>query len=378
MNTSLLKYLLFILLLISLESYGQLSDETASASNRFVPELSFISGRIIEHNSKFGPDIDGLSYMADFSVGIKSIGKKVWKHDYNHPDLMLGVLIGSYSNREIFGDSFSLYGGVDQQKQKGKWIRHFRYRGGIGYLNKPFDIITNTQNNVIGSKLNLMAKIDYGYEYLIQPKFGIAAMLSIMHHSNGKSASPNLGINLLAAQISFRYYNQAYNKSKYDLKENYELSKKHRFNILLNFARHELNEVNGPKYPVYGIDLYGSSRINIKSKYKYGIEYSYYTSAFRFLNHNLSSLENHHWLSSRFNIFAGYEILFGRMGLCAELGYYLNKPFLVNERITTKLGIIYYLKPTHLYDKNEWYITGKLKSHYFVADYLSLGIGHSF
>jgi len=153
-------------------------------------------GSIVKHTPDFKPAITELSQLHELSYVFPVIGNKDWHNTHRYPQLSLNFIYANYGDAAIFGDSYNALVGLNYTKQHQQFIRYIQLKFGINYSTTPYNRFTNPTNNVIGSHLNLSAKIDYGYAYLLTDQLHASVLISIMHHSNGRAASPNKGINV--------------------------------------------------------------------------------------------------------------------------------------------------------------------------------------
>jgi len=377
-----------LLFLASFSASAQLSkselrqkiEPLVPKKNKWKIEGNYTFGKIFKHSERFIPTITEPSHFYSLSFIKSTTGNKQWQQLFNYPDLVFDLTYANFGDSEIFGDALSAYISLNQSKynHKLRLTRHWRYGFGVGYLNKPFHQINNPTNNVIGSEVNLTMKLAYGYEYRLQTNLGLSLMAIASHHSNGRVELPNLGINVLGLKLGLKYYSQAkQDLVKHDFKQ--QIDKKPKLQINIGFARSELSApINGPKYPVYIIGLFGQHRTSLKSKWLYGIEASYFESTHRFILNNQSHQEKEFLTSSRLSPYVGYEHIIGQLGIVGMLGAYAYGPFKVEAPISTKMGFKYYVLPTENRFSKEIFIAGYLKAHYAKAEYLEVNLGYTF
>lgn len=352
--------------------------QDAEPHNTVTLQYNQLAGRIIKHSKNFEPAISENSYLYETKISKVLNGKKLWHRTHNAPAVSFSFIYANYGNSNVFGDSFNALVGLNYYKQKQKFIRHLNLKFGLNYSTKPFNRITNPTNNVIGSKLNLTAKIGFGYEYKISKRLGVLVMTSIMHHSNGRAEIPNLGVNVLGLQVGFKWNSLQKPSFNPNLK-NVLIDKAHQFNISLGYARHESDkELNGPKYPVYTISAFANKRLNFLVHLSYGVEYNYFTSVYQNLIDNRAVGKNFHWHASRVAPYIGVDFLYGRFAISTLVGFYPYRPISIGVRIPTKLGFKYYLHSLDVFKQHNCFVAGYLKTHYAVAEYLEISFGYSF
>lgn len=378
--------LLFLFSFLALNGQGEAkrSDLEFVRCNYHL-EANYGLGRIVRHNSLFGPEVTELSHAFEFSYLRNTNGQKYWHQLSNYPSFISTFQYGSFGDKEIFGSVYALMIGLEHSKRinfLGNSIlnRNIKYRGGPSWLDSPFDLISNIDNNVIGTHLNLTLRLDYGYELILSEQLGIQLSATAQHYSNGKSALPNLGINMFSANLALRYYSDG----KYLMKKNQspkpsvELSKKHHLNLRMGFGRHENFIANGPKFPIYTFSVYASKNRGPLWTWLYGVEGSYYQSVSQYILENETGDENPHRVATRLVPFGGFEVTLGLTSLVGTVGSYFYKPFLADGFLPTKLGVQQYLPAFKDDQAPSLFIGGYLKAHGAKAEYLEMGLGYRF
>lgn len=335
-------------------------------------------GSIIKHSSSFIPKVKGISSLNEIVYTSSFLKPKAWKRYHNFPEFKLSLLYAHYANRSIFGDSFNALVGLNYTKQSSKWKRNFSYQFGINYSTKPYNIVANPNNNVIGSNINLALKLAYGFEYYLKPNLSAGLNAVIMHHSNGSAQTPNLGINVAGLGFNVKWYQ---NKKPIVQNEifNTELSKPHQFGIALAFARHErIKPYNGPKYAVYGLQVFGQKRLSRLWQFNYGVNLNYRTAVVQsFRNFDLSKGELLKKVL-RWYPYLGGELLYGNFGLTGSIGFYPVSKNTISTRIPTTLGANYYFKNLDKKPKNNIRLSANLKTHFATAEYIIFLVGYIF
>lgn len=335
-------------------------------------------GHILKHSQSFIPEVKGLTTFYEIKYASTFLKPKAWKQHHQFPELNLSLLYAKYANQAIFGDSYNALIGLNYKRKKGNWKRNFLYQFGINYSSKPYNIVSNPTNNVIGSNINLALKLAYGFEYFIKPNLSAGLNLVLMHHSNGSAETPNLGINVIGLGLHLNWHKTSKLVLQNKIAET-QLAKPHQFGIAVAYARHErIKPFNGPKYAVYGLQFFAQKRLSNLWQLNYGVNFNYRTAVAQgFLNYDLFSGER--FLKSvRWYPYIGGELLYGNFGLTASVGFYPVSDNAFSTRMPTTLGANYYLKNLDDAPKNNIKLSVNLKSHFAVAEYIAFLVGYVF
>ena len=83
---------------------------------------------------------------------------------------------------------------------------NYEWDFGLTYGWKPYDRDRHPDNHVIGSKMT--AYIDAGLylRWMLSKRWDLNAGATVTHYSNGNTAMPNAGLNVLGAKVSLAYY----------------------------------------------------------------------------------------------------------------------------------------------------------------------------
>ncbi len=334
-------------------------------------------GRIIRHNARFLPDVTENSVLYEFGISKQTTGKKLWQQTHNYPIVGVSVVYARYGDKAIFGEAIGLLPHLSLLTRRPKFNLHYRIGAGLSYITRPFDRITNTQNNVIGSHINNITMFQFGFEWKWSAQLRLLATASFTHFSNAKVQAPNLGINIPAAGLSLKYFPKPPSE-QFQRDSLPKFKKKLRFNTLLGYGFQEFDRAGGPRYPVYIFTPYFSKRINIKGQLTFGMDVNYYMRIYHFVLNQVAFQDNEALKALKIAPFVGYEFYFGRLSATTQIGHYIYNPFLQDVNIFAKLGLQLYLHPTYQKFDNQLFVGVYLKSHFAKADFLQIGLGYVF
>ncbi|WP_333819154.1 acyloxyacyl hydrolase [Ohtaekwangia sp.] len=156
----------------------------------------------------------GLRYIeenpiqsVDLRYGFFGYGRKKWQQLHHYP--MYGVGISKFwfcPVKNIVGNPFTTYLFFNEPfLQTKRSSLHYDFSIGLSYNWKAYNTYANPEQKAIGSSINVMIGFSLQYELRITDRFDLIAGPSIDHFSNGRTRSPNRGLNLYGLQASARY-----------------------------------------------------------------------------------------------------------------------------------------------------------------------------
>lgn len=182
--------------------------------------FNFIGARL-----HYGPDISsspnlnsiikGTDFLAfDLRIGWQSTGREVWERKLAYPQYGFGFsayILDTEDIREIehtLGVPIGIYGFASLPLVRAKrfYALNFEMAAGITTDFHPYDPEKNPQNDLIGSRVTVY--IDFGLSnyFTISPRTDLQLGLNLIHFSNGRTRTPNIGINLAGVHAGMRYH----------------------------------------------------------------------------------------------------------------------------------------------------------------------------
>jgi hypothetical protein len=353
---------------------------TAQLSNRdktgkdIIFSGNFHYGKAIRHNSKFLPDIPGQSVMAEFNAGANVSGKKHWHHRFNFPEIGGAIIYTDFGNLAVLGRAIGLFPYISfPVVNKPKYKFQIRLGSGVAYLTKPFHIIDNPANNVIGSHVNNVTQLKFLNNIQLSKKWRLLAGFAFTHYSNGNSQKPNLGINVISGNLGLQYVPNN-NPDKFLPDSTIGYTKRFMGMVKTGIGINESGVPGAGKFPVYSVMAAAVKPVSRFNRVQVGFEYEFRGDAYVTLQSRIERQDEISRLKvSRFAVLIGDELVFGNFALNLQVGFYThkfeNKPFIFYN----KSGVLYYIP---INKEKQWlFVSVYLKSHLFVADYFEYGIG---
>ncbi|MFM7729129.1 MAG: acyloxyacyl hydrolase, partial [Flavobacteriales bacterium] len=157
-----------------------------------------------------------------------------------------------------------------------KGFRHWIGLGiGLGYTTRPWNLETNHQAAVLGSRVNIALSLQYSARIASFEQSELRAGIRISHLSNGAFQLPNLGTNNAGIFLSYVVGN---NQSSYMKVIPAPAFERNAFSIGIVSGLKEIPPPTGRKYAAMVVSALGERRISYKSAFGIGVDAFYDTS----------------------------------------------------------------------------------------------------
>ncbi len=364
----------------------------------------FSVGKALPTNSNF----PATRFQNIYTLSIGKIlhdPKKLWAVYLNYPSTGLSVSYTTYGNNQIFGHSIT----VLPYFSLNIWRRHFNslhFKIGLGgtYFSRSYNENNNPRNLAIGSKLTWVFQVTAYYNVLISKYNDLNIGLSFIHHSNGHTKMPNLGLNSLLISLSSRIYMEPVatgNKEKFK-KPKLKHSKQYFVVARLGIGMHEFGgpstETGGVARAVNVFSVGAGTIFKQVVKVRIGFAYRFYQQYYNYiLDYQPEAFKDHPvYNASNYQVYFGTELLLGHIGVDGEIGVNIIKPFFsyhqelygddeglkrwLKKTFFTRLGLRFYMTNTANNPKNNLFVGAYINANLSQADFseLSLGFVHRF
>lgn len=167
----------------------------------------------------FGSNPTGSIYLQDafapgfqsleLRIGTQSTGRQLWQQLHNYPQYGLGFYMGDMGNDAadtIIGQPSALffYFGAPIVRF-GKFTFNADISVGLSYDFNPYDPENNPTQNVIGSSVNLYFNFSFLLYFKLSERLDLSLSSGLTHFSNGRTFTPQQGINTLGLGIGLKY-----------------------------------------------------------------------------------------------------------------------------------------------------------------------------
>ncbi|MFD1470587.1 acyloxyacyl hydrolase [Hymenobacter caeli] len=297
----------------------------------------------------------------------QTTGAAPWHGWYRFPKVGLALVYYDFHN-PVLGRAFAVSPYISKTFSRGP--RHdlsFRLGAGLGYLTNPYDQQTNHKNTIAGSALNANIQLRAEYDHALTEHLGLLVGLGLNHFSNGATSKPNFGVNLPALVLGLNYYQQRlaphaneYAPAPADVGRPFGY-------VATSVGYKQRSDGDLRRYLVNSVTLAVGRRVNRKSNLLLGVEGFYDRSLKADLADTLRpGAAGPSVLKA--GVFAGHELLFGRLAFGTQLGFYVYDPYKSSTVYYERLGLKY-LFNDHLFGAID------LKAHRAVADVIEFKVG---
>jgi Lipid A 3-O-deacylase (PagL) len=356
-----------LLFFFAITNCVKLCAQTDSTAGSFFIEAKAHYGFLIAHR----PSIIALQQKhlkaVDVTAGVYTFGKEAWHRHFNFP--VLGVKYGYYeSGSSIIGNSHALIPFFETAfNRKNNASFRLQFGWGIGYVEKRFEQYDNYKNTAIGSHFNAAINLNLNWHKRINEKNIIIAGIGVTHFSNGSVATPNLGINLGTAQLSYRFAGG--DKKAFINEGDNERNKKWIKSVTAVAGTKQNYPAVGNNFYVAQLSFNMQKQNTVCTAYGFGCDLPHDASIADRLENRGEEVDFVTGL--RPGVTISYGLLMGNFSLKLQQGFYVYSQIKDDGILYHRLGMSY------LIGKN-YFACINLKSHFAKADYLEWGGGVRF
>lgn len=341
---------------------------------------SLINGLRIEVKSHYGvvlPHSDPIQYIvnnnfagAEITLTTESRGKHPWEGLYRYPRYGIGYNYNNLRSKDILGNSHSLFGFIDVPFYitTSRFSLNYQVGFGLSYFTNTYEVHDNPLNMAISSAINYYVSIDLIGRYQISERNEVKAAFELSHHSNGKTKSPNFGLNAMAWSVGWLH----------SVKQSREVFistvsipyKRNVFEVVGNVGGKRDDMITDKVYPV--------SSIITDYVYYYSPKYGLGGGADLFYDSSLGYTKEDHNKGKaqpednfQAGLHLGFRIRYGDFNVVINAGYYIYATYIKYSPVYSRVGMRYALTDNLL-------LNFTLKSHLAIADFVEWGIGYRF
>jgi hypothetical protein len=356
--------LIFVLVLTELAVNAQLVEKPVIIESKIHMGMNLPFYKALRYLIK--DDI----YAFDVSVSFPTYGKNYWEKLYRYPRQGVGFSYWSLGNNEVFGKAYALYSFINIPffKPAEKFSFNYQISCGVAYLPKIFDIYKDHLDRAIGSHTNIYIHLGIDGKITLIPHCELVIEAGATHFSNGKTRSPNYGINAGSFSLGLNYIFHNKGATIQD-PEIPGINKRYVQSVIYSAGTKVYDNLYGKKYFVSSVSYNLERIINHKRKIGLGADLSYDGSISEALASEDGIPDKHFEKLIRFGLHTSYAIRYKQLIMGIQIGYYLYSKYTVITPVYNKLSIQYLLTRN---------IIGSIsiKSHMAKADCLEYGIGY--
>lgn len=330
------------------------------------------------HTGYLVPHHDGMQYILEdgvrafeLALTTDSDGRHLWEELYRNPRYGLAYFHNSLGNNAILGKGHSLFAFMDIPfcLRSNKFRLSYQIGFGLAFITETFHPETNPLNLAVSKPLNIFVNIDFAGAYRLNQNGEIKAGVELSHFSNGKTRSPNLGLNMLTASLGYVHnFNLKTKESERIPKAT--AFRRHLPELIWSMGYKRNDQVHDDIYLASSLSFDYRYALNLKYEFGMGLDFFYDES----IGDNKESATQELAENSdayQMGIHGGMAIRYNNFRVILHMGTYLLSSYNKYASVYTRIGMRYSLG-------NHVMLNYTLKAHYAIADYMEFGIGYRF
>jgi hypothetical protein len=364
----------FNLLLIVFIALSQLNLTSVKAAigdsvlNGIRLETKVVYGSVFPHNSGVAYLLEKNLVGAEVSLSTQSSGRHMWEELYRYPRYGISYYYLNLGNPEILGNLHAFFGFVDIPFYQSNNIFTFSYQldFGLGYFTKTFDSYENPLNHIVSSPYNVYIGFDLSGRFKVGEKNEVKTALELFHCSNGKTRTPNLGLNSITLSAAWLYsLKPETGVRKHVSTDGY---RKHYIELIANVGGKRDDNLRDEVYLVSS--LIGDYYYACWPKYSFGLGIdAFYDASLSQHREFFQNLPTDNSTNYQFGAHLGFRARYGRLHILLNAGQYIIYDYLRHGNIYSRIGLRYALTENVL-------LNVTLKAHSTIADFIEWGVGY--
>ncbi|ANQ51067.1 acyloxyacyl hydrolase [Flammeovirga sp. MY04] len=209
----------FVLLsiVINAQTVDFLKADTTD-TNKTYPRYMFAQTKL-HYGGHFSTGVDGLEEVErnnfsamELRVGWKGYGRKRWQKLMGYPSYGFGLYQATFfPEANILGSPSAVYGFFNAPfKRYKKWSLNYDLGVGLAYDFFGYDPENNPDQTAIGSDFNVYFTVSVEGEFKLSRRLDLTTGFLFTHFSNGRTRTPNKGVNLYGLNAGLKYNFNAY------------------------------------------------------------------------------------------------------------------------------------------------------------------------
>lgn len=365
---------------------GQQENNTQAIADRFrFVDLRGHFGTYLRSGAEAGEAFKKSYTSFEARLGWQTDKEDDWQSRYFYPTYGIGGYIGFLNGAALFGNPTALFAFIDfpVSRQKRNTL-NVSVNFGLSYRLNPYKLSVNPNLDTIGSRLGIYFSLNLNWVYKLNRETDLLYGIDLTHFSNGRTVTPNFGINMYALNLGLRYnFNlaQKFADRNRIYPQDILLARPNRvnYNRIIKKKEHviELYQAFGTvqnKMDAGTSKRYFTSSTVLDYAYRYselgrvnaGFDFFVDGSAYAFLGQKENTLKNKSYLG----VHVGYDFSFSQFMIRFQIGTYLK------EGVANKGN--FYMRPAFRWEPPEksFFAQVGLKTlNGAVADWIEYGIG---
>ena len=342
--------------------------------------------------------------------GLLSIGKFHYQPQepqavfFNYPFFGISLTYTDFGHSDYLGFGMSLMPFMEiNLTPKTRKAFYIKVLSGASYINRVYHEEENPGNLAIGSHINWNFEAFLQYQLFAWKRSDLKIGIGLSHHSNGHTQLPNLGLNSVLFSIGYGIRMKPDEWSHVGprmIKPKMERTRQLYLSFRTGYGFHEFGgpdrPIGGPDKSIITADLsFGCTFKNV-IRARMTLGYRFYQSYFDHIGETESSdyQSKRAWNSSNIHMGFGTELLFGHLGIDAEIGINLFKPYYevhwelyesifgdegtynIKRTLKVSIGVKGYAISTRKLTRHNAFAAFFINTNYGQADFLELSLGY--
>jgi hypothetical protein len=349
---------------------GNTAPQTSETNRPLIITPAFHYGFIIAHHADMLFLTQGHVKISEICLTHPTHGEKYWNQLFKFPEPGISFCFFDLGNPQYLGNLYSICPYIDFPMTKGLRSKIcFRAGGGLSYLTKPFDRVTNYKNIAIGSHVNGFMNFRLTLKQEITSRLRLDMGVGMSHCSNGAFKVPNLGLNMPTVDLGLGYsLNPCPQHIRMDTLPKCDKAKF--FSVSIAGALSQINPPGGHDFAAVILSGSINRRWNHKNLWNAGIEVFYNEANYREIARTDASVTRARYIQPAAKI--GYALCVGRMSMPLEMGvYFYDRVAGESVPIYERIGLKYQI--------NDQFLIGTCLKVYFArAEFFEWGITYRF
>jgi hypothetical protein len=330
---------------------------------------SINQGFILEHRSTMAHLVKGYPTIYEINIGKPTCGHYLWHLENNKPDLGVSFSLIDFKNPAQLGYAFSLapYAEIPLNQKEKNTRLVMRLCWGISYINKAFDIKTNSKNIAIGSNFNSFVQFKWFWQIKLNQYLRFEPGFAFSHVSNARARVPNLGLNVVSLNAGINYLIPQQKPHEQFIDSAHKVRSKNEMLIYSAFGYNQREVATGDLF--CGLMSFEYHR-NLRNTHKFGggldifLDQNYIVDQIIAFNKSPEGIDNF-----RMAVKFVYAYNVGRISFPFEVGYYVFQKISPDGPVVSRVGVKYY-------SSSGIVASIGLRTHFAVAYDFEYGIGY--
>jgi hypothetical protein len=285
-------------------------------------------GKVFKHRAGLPFEIPESSYCIDFSYLPYIQPNSKWYQYWHEPEFSLNTNFVHFGDNEVFGNAISLVPGILFPFFRNKKIQPGFYIGsGIALVSRQYNYENNNTNIAISTRWNNCTRFGFKVDWKMTEYLKLRSGVQITHFSNGRSSSPNSGINLLTGDIGvIKSWPQSKEYKQSAISENMGINQFEKFSLDLSLFRGFTSSgvPEGATYHVNGMNFTMGYHTGDFFRLLLGFERDFNEQMYHASRNNFFTREEANIVATRSSVFVGSELFMGPVSIRNQLGVYVT------------------------------------------------------